>query len=75
MVQPAAAGPISVIFLRFTTGHQIAEIIGNSNDLQHMRRAVSRGLFETLVTVYSVDYQRVIERVKKYSQPAMAKMK
>jgi hypothetical protein len=64
MVLPAAAGPISVNFLRFGTGHQIAEIIGNSNDLQHMRREVSRGLFETLIAVCRADYQNVIESVQ-----------
>jgi hypothetical protein len=40
----ASISPISVIFLRFATGQRIGEIIGNSNDLQHMRREVPRGL-------------------------------
>ena len=59
----ASAWPILVIFLRFTTGHQIAEIIGNSNDSQRMRREVSRGLFETLVAACIAYYHRVIKHV------------
>ena len=55
--------PILVYFLRFATGQQIAEIIGNPNDFQHMRREVSRGLFETLVAVCIAYYQRVTKRV------------
>ncbi len=60
----ASISPISVIFLRFTTGQEIAEFIDDSNDLQHLRRDVSRGSFETLVTVCSSYYQRVIGGVK-----------
>jgi hypothetical protein len=60
----ASTWPILVNFLRFATGQQTAKIIGDSNDLQHKRRGVSRGLFETLVTVLRPYYQRVIDRVK-----------
>jgi hypothetical protein len=56
--------PILVNFLRFTTGQQRAEFIDNSNELRQMGREVSRGLFETLVTVCKTYYQRVIEDVK-----------
>jgi len=55
MVAPVS--PILVIFLQFTTGQQMAEFIGDSNDLQHMRREASRGLFETLVTACRPYYQ------------------
>jgi hypothetical protein len=34
----ASISPILVNFLRFTTGQKMAEIIGDSNDLQHKRR-------------------------------------
>jgi len=60
----ASEWPILVNFLRFTTDQQIAEIIDNSNHLQHMRREVSGGLFETLVTICMAYYQRVIDEVK-----------
>ncbi len=60
----ASTCPISVHFLRFISGQQIAEIVDNSNDLQHLRREVSRGLFETLVEVCTAYYHRVIFCVK-----------
>jgi hypothetical protein len=59
----ASICPILVVFLRFATGLQIDETVGNSNDFQHMSREVSRGLFETFVTARRKYYCRVIEDV------------
>ena len=65
MEMAASISPILVNFLQFAPGQKIAEIIGDSNDSQHLRREVSRGLFETLVTICGAYYQGVIERVNR----------